>query len=584
MGKTLRCSVPLGRYSATIGAMLRERRERFRGLPAFTEKEGGGERCLLWEELYDQVSRAGESLLRLGLRPGEAAAIYSRNRGDMLLFELAAMSVGAVACPIFAGYPAEPLDYLLGHSGARFLAVSDEGRLSRVLSTSAAKNLEQVFVMDSFDPEAEGATGPRLRPFSELFARPAGAAFEKASRATRALDPALLMYTSGTSGRPKGVLLSHRNILSQRKAMQLLWKLEPGGRVLSYLPWHHSFGGIFELFGALYAGAHLTLDDSYGKDARLLIENFKRVKPTIYFSVPRIHQALVEESRSSPEAEREIFHPQLQFVFTAAAALPKHVAEAYEKKGVPVVEGWGLTETSPCVTVTRFGQRRRPGLVGLPIPGVSVRIAEDGEILAKGPNVMLRYYKAPELTAQAFTPDGWFRTGDYGELAEDGLVLKCRVDGMFKLTNGEIVIAQAVESALSSSPLVQFAIAVGSGRDYVAVLVFPNCGAFAEAARRRGLRPPAAAPWQDETLRGLLKEELAKAALAIPEKYARPKAAIVAGGEPGLENGQLTPTLKLVRSKILKDYAAEIEALYASRANGGAAAQARSAAREVVWI
>lgn len=557
MRGTLRCDVKLGRYPASVGAMLLDRRRRLAERPALSEKTLAGERTLRWSELYGRVAQAGESLLRLGFRKGEVAAVYSRNRGDMLVYELAAMSVGGVACPIFAGYPAEPLDYILGHSGARFLAVSDEARLLRALSTPAARGLERVFVMDPFAADASGKRGPRLSPFSELEGSGPTPAFERASRGIRAADPALLMYTSGTSGRPKGVLLCHRNILSQRRAIELLWKLEPGGRVLSYLPWHHSFGGIFELFGALYSGAHLTLDDSYGKDIRVLIENFRRVKPTMYFSVPRIHQALVEESRRSREAEREIFHPELRFVFTAAAALPKHVADAYEAKGVPVVEGWGLTETSPCVTVTRFGEERKPGLVGLPIPGVAVRIAEDGEILVKGPNVMLGYYKDPERTAESFTPDGWLRTGDYGELGEKGLVLKCRLDGKFKLSNGEMVISQAVENALAASPLVQFAVVVGSGRDYVGALVFANRPALAEASRRRGLDPDA-----------LLNEELRSASQAIEEPYARPKAAIVANGEPGLENGQLTPSMKLVRSKILKDYAAEIEALYAPDGNG----------------
>ena len=557
MQRTLRSRVELGRYPASIAVMLRERCERFRGMPVLSDKGAGGGRTLLWEDLYEQVSQVGESLLRLGLGKGEVAAICSRNRSEMLVFELAVMSVGAVACPIFAGYPVEPLDYILGHSGARFLAVSDAERLGVVLSTRAARGLKRIFVMDGFRRSARKKAGPRVSAFSALVSGGPTPAFKRAARRARPLDPALLMYTSGTSGRPKGVLLSHRNILSQRRALDLLWKLKPGGRVLSYLPWHHSFGGIFELFGALYSGAHLVLDDSYGKDVRALIENFKRVKPTIYFSVPRIHQALVEESRRFKDAERDIFHPDLRFVFTAAAALPKHVADAYEKKGVPVVEGWGLTETSPCVTVTRFNCRRLPGAVGAPIPGVAVRIASDGEILVKGPNVMLGYYKDPERTARVFTPDGWLRTGDYGEIRDRGLVIKCRVDGMFKLSNGEMVISQNVENALAESPLVQYAIVVGGGHDYVGALVFPNPAAVAEAARSRGM--PA---------RELLQEELAKASRAIVEKYARPKAAVLIHGVPSLANGQLTPTMKLVRSKILADYAREIEAMFASGDNG----------------
>lgn len=565
MRRILRSRVKLGRYPASIGMMLRERRDRFRGMPVLSEKAEGGRLTLLWDDLYLQVAQVGESLLRLGLAKGEVAAICSRNRGEMLVFELAAMSVGAVACPIFSGYPSEPLDYILEHSGARFLAVSDAERLGVVLSTRAARGLERVFVMDRLP---ERPADPRVSAFSTLLGGALSPSFERALRNVRPLDAALLMYTSGTSGRPKGVLLSHRNILSQRRALELLWKLKPGGRILSYLPWHHSFGGIFELFGALYSGAHITLDDGYGKDIRVLIDNFKQVRPTMFFSVPRIHQALVEESRRSRRAERDIFHPELRFVFTAAAALPKHVAEVYQRKGVPVVEGWGLTETSPCVTVTRFDQDRRPFAVGLPIPGAAVRIAEDGEILVKGPNVMLGYFKDPERTARALTRDRWLRTGDYGEIRDHGLVLKCRVDGMFKLSNGEMVIAQNVESALAESPLVQYAIVVGGGRDYVGALVFPNPQAVAEAARRRGLSVDARSLFDDERVRGLLKEELVEASRAIVEKYARPKAAVLALGAPSLANGQLTPTMKIVRSKVLADYAGEIEAMFAPGGGG----------------
>ncbi|HAZ09356.1 MAG TPA: hypothetical protein DCZ01_12750 [Elusimicrobia bacterium] len=568
MRRTLRSRVKLGRYPASIGMMLRERRERFRGMPALSEKGAGGMRTLLWEDLCLQVAQVGESLLRLGLGKGEVAAICSRNRSEMLVFELAAMSVGAVACPIFAGYSGEPLDYILEHSGARFLAVCDTQRLGVVLSTRAARNLERVFLMDPLRCPKPEKAGPRVSAFATLLGGASLSSFERALSKVRPLDPALLMYTSGTSGRPKGVLLSHRNILSQRRALDLLWKIKPGGRILSYLPWHHSFGGIFELFGALYSGTHITLDDSYGKDIGVLIENFKKVRPTIFFSVPRIHQALIEESRRSRQAERDIFHPELRFVFTAAAALPKHVAEVYQRKGVPVVEGWGLTETSPCVTVTRFDQDRRPFAVGLPIPGVTVRVAKDGEILVKGPNVMLGYYRDPERNARAFTRDGWLRTGDYGEIRGHGLVLKCRVDGMFKLTNGEMVIAQNVESALAESPLVQYAIVVGGGRDYVGALVFPNPEAVAEAARRRGLSVSAGSLLADERVRELIKAELVDASRAIVEKYARPKAAVLVGGVPCLANGQLTPTMKLVRSRILADYAPEIEAMFAPSDNG----------------
>src|ERR1035437_7723660 len=168
MKRTLRSRVKLGRYPASIGMMLRDRRERFAGMPVLSEKALGGRRTMLWADLYLQVAQVGASLLRLGLGKGEVAAIYSRNRSEMVVFELAAMSVGAIACPIFAGYPSEPLDYILEHSGARFLAVSDAERLGMVLSTRAARGLERIFVMDRFRPSKSKKAGPRVSAFATL--------------------------------------------------------------------------------------------------------------------------------------------------------------------------------------------------------------------------------------------------------------------------------------------------------------------------------------------------------------------------------------------------------------------------------
>ncbi len=593
MKKTLRSDKKLGRLHRSVGEMLRDRRRRFRDLPAYQEKKGGSDdyTTRTWDEFFADISRVGASLIKLGIEKGDVLAIYSRNREEMLVFELAAMSINAIACPIFSEYPANQLDYVLEHSGAKFLAVSDEPHLRVVRACGAHRKIEGIFVMDAFR-----AMGPKAVPFDRLYRicgesesmrggpnpcpeSPCGCLelFEKRLKAARPDDPCLLMYTSGTTGRPKGALLSHRNILSQRKAIELLWKLKPGGRVLAYLPWHHSFGGIFELFGAIYSGACLTRDESYGKDLKLLVENYKRVKPTIYFSVPRIHQALVEEAKRSKKAERDIFHTELKFVFTAAAALPKHVSDYFEKKKIPVVEGWGLTETSPCVTVTPFKWKRSTGAVGRPLPGVAVRIAGDGEILVKGPNVMLRYHNDPKRSANVLC-GGWFHTGDYGEIRNGGLVLKCRIDGMFKLTNGEMVISQNIENTLVACPLIQYAVVVGSGRDFVGALIFPNLRALAAAARRRGIRVSGnGGLLKNARIVSLLTDEVRKASLTVGEKYARPKAFVLVSEEPSLANGELTPTMKVVKSKVLENYAGDIEAIF--RTSSGDRKQKRPVVR-----
>jgi long-subunit acyl-CoA synthetase (AMP-forming) len=164
--------------------------------------------------------------------------------------------------------------------------------------------------------------------------------------------PALMMYTSGTSGPLKGVLLSHDNILSQQRALSAIWDVTPDDRFLSYLPWHHSFGGIFEKYTALYHGAALCIDESLGKDFAVLLRNWNDVQPTIYFSVPKIYQQLVVHAQAHPDDEGRIFHEGLRFVFTAAAPLPATISAFFAAKGIPVLEGWGLTETSPCCRLT----------------------------------------------------------------------------------------------------------------------------------------------------------------------------------------------------------------------------------------
>ncbi|MBI4676299.1 MAG: AMP-binding protein [Elusimicrobia bacterium] len=569
MANTLRCPGTLGPLTPTVGAMLSERRGMFRGLPAYRERRGGVYQTLMWPDFYEAVARVGTALAGWGAAKGDVVATYTRNREEMLLIELAAMSIGAVAAPVFAGYPAPQLDYILEHSGARMLLASDGPHLDAVLSTKASRRLKRIFVADPC-----ASRDGRVASFETLMSAGARArrqgkgAFERRLKAVGPNDACLLMYTSGTTGRPKGVLLSHRNILAQRKAMHLLWKLKPGGRFLSYLPWHHSFGGIFELFCALYTGACLTLDESYGRDVPLLIENFKRVRPTVYFSVPSIYQALVDEARRSAKAERAIFHPELQFVFTAAAPLPRHLSDYFEAKRIPVVEGWGLTETSPCLTATRVRVKRRQGAVGWPIPGVELKLAEDGEILVRGPHVMLGYHKDPALTARVITAAGWLHTGDFGEFSGHGLVLKCRRDGMFKLTTGQMVISNTVENALVASPLIRHAVAVG--RDFVGALIFPD---FQALERHAGVKRGASASngrlLKDARVRRLLRKALDAAAQSVPEKYARPRAFVLAPRELSLAQGELTPTMKVVRSRVVANFSAHVDAMFRRRASGG---------------
>ncbi|MBI6546707.1 MAG: AMP-binding protein, partial [Cyanobacteria bacterium NC_groundwater_1444_Ag_S-0.65um_54_12] len=396
-GTYLSSPIPLGEVESSIGTMLQARALAFGDRIACKERKKYGQYVSLdWPELMQRVRRSGTALLALGVAKGDRLAVYSRNTEEMLCWELAVMSIGAISVPIFSRYSAEQVNYLLEHSAARMILVPDDEQAQKVKQTAYYQQLERIFMVET--PAVQPADS-RYMAFSELLASAETAAFATAVHEVQPTDPCLIMYTSGTTGLPKGVVLTHRNLLSQQKALTLLWRIKAGDVFLSYLPWHHSFGGLFERFTALCSGALLCLDDSYGRDIARMIHNWQEIKPTHFFSVPKIFNALVTEARLDPRIDRVLFHPGLKFVFTAAAPLPADCSDYFANKGIPVLEGWGLTETSPCVTLTAPDMERLSSIVGRPIPGVEVLVAENSEILVRGPNVMSGYYQDPERTA-----------------------------------------------------------------------------------------------------------------------------------------------------------------------------------------
>jgi long-subunit acyl-CoA synthetase (AMP-forming) len=373
-----------------------------------------------------------------------------------------------------------------------------------------------------------------------------------------------IQYTSGTTGNPKGVMLTHRNIMSQRKGMSQVWQIAPRSRFLSYLPWHHSFGGLFERFAALYHGATIHLEDSFGKDIKRLLQNWADVMPTQFFSVPKIYIALVTEARASQEIHNLIFHPELKFVFTAAAPLPKDCGEYFKANNVPVVEGWGLTETSPLITFTTLGKERKEGCVGEPIAGCELLITDNDEILFKGPNLMKGYFKDEERTNRSIDKLGWFHTGDLGELCGEGLKITCRVDDLFKLSNGEKISSMLIENRMTiTSQLVQHALAVGSGENFVGALVFLNMPAINRWAASKGLTLPTG--WdlsRNREIQELVAAEIANNMADFQPKYMRVKAFVIAPSDLSLDAGELTPTMKVIRHRVLDKYKDWVEAIF----------------------
>jgi len=546
--KQLDSAHKLGDIIPNIATLLNQNVKRFENKIVYQEKNKAGiYEGIAWKDFYNNIQNIAYNLHLAGFQKGEKIVVFSRNCLEMLQLELAVMAYGGIVVPIFANFKKDTAELLINHSQATWLAVQGETQLVNLGTDLKLKNIY------SFT-EIKDERFPNLKSFNELLVqRP-----ENSSIFDDTIIPetiCLNMYTSGTMGVPKCVQLMHKNILSQQAALSIVWDVTPDDRFLSYLPWHHSFGGIFELFTALYNGATFYLESSYGRDANQIFENWKLVKPTIFFSVPKVYQSLYDLTRESKEAEDIFFNSGLKFIFTAAATLPEKLSNEFEKRGITVIEGWGLTETSPCCTLTDPKLKRETGVVGKPIPGVSVRIADDEEIQVKGPNIMVNYFDNDEANKNVFTEDGWYRTGDVGEITENGLKLISRKDRIFKLSNGEKVIPTDLEKAIElKCHYVQYAVVSGSGEEHPVALIFPNKKLLERPDYELSPEEGCFCPRSLNELGRCLTGCLHLANESIGQKFAKVKSAAIILDELSLDNNTLTPSMKVAPKNVVERY------------------------------
>lgn len=400
-----------------------------------------GSRCWTWGELEAGADRLAGALA--GQVPaGAAVALLGGNSTAHLLLELAVWRLGALACPLWIGLGETVLADLLADLRP-VVALISEGAQAALCG--------------------EGCRVLRPGELLALAARPGPGA----SRPVASDQACLLLHSSGSTGIPKGVRLSHGNLCSQQAAYAWLWP-EVGleDRFCAHLPWHHSYGALAERLWALARGARLVLVPGGGRDRAALAACLRRVRPTVFMSVPRLHAEVAAARLLDPAC--------LRFTFTAGAPLPSAVEAAYAAQGLALREGWGCSETSPSACITRAGTPRQPGLVGPPIPGVAVGVADDGRVLVRGPNVMLGYRGGPPT-------DGTFDSGDLGEWTPHGLRLLGRADGQLKAGNGEKLQAEAVERYLAACPGLR-SVQVCLGADGALVAVCEPLPGFVPAA------------------------------------------------------------------------------------------------------
>jgi long-chain acyl-CoA synthetase len=568
---------------------------------------------LSWRALGEEVREVALGLIALGRRPGDAVGLLSQTRGEWVRADFAILSMGGITIPVYPTYPPETLAYIARDSETRTLFVEDEQQLRKALAAVAEMpSLETVVVMHgSSEAAAQAAAGgSRLRVLDWEALRALGrgshltGALERRLEVVKPGDIATIVYTSGTTGPPKGVVQTHANHLAALDMIARTAGVREGDVHLLFLPLAHSFA---RMEGFL--GIRLGLTTAFAESIERLPENLREVSPDFLCSVPRVFEKVYAKILSgvaaAPPLRQRIFHwalsvgrrasrlaregralpaglraqkaiadrlvfaklraalgGRLRFCVSGGAPLAPEIAEFFHAAGILILEGYGLTETCPILASNHPGAFRF-GTVGRPFPGVEVKIAEDGEIVVRGPNIAQGYYRKREETAAVFGPEGWFHTGDVGEIDREGFLrITDRKKDLIKTSGGSYVAPQHIENLLKGDPFVSQALVEGDRRPYPVALITLNPDELAKLARERGVgdKPPAELVRHPAIMERVRRTvDGVNAHLA---SYAQVKRFAVLPDDFTQDGGELTPTLKVKRRDVRAKYADLLESLY----------------------
>jgi len=566
-------------------------------------KVGGRYVPISTRDFAARVRRLAKALERAGVKPGDRVAQMSENGPHWALVDFASLALGAVHVPIYPTLLPEGAAYVARDSGAKILFVQGEERLAGMLAVRAQMpTVERVVAIG-----ARGG-GPGVEELEAFEASGEGVTDEEFSgwlKRARPDDLATLIYTSGTTGDPKGVMLTHGNLTSYVLASAQALQLEPGWTALSFLPLAHSFERTVS-----YIYFYLGITVAYAESVATVAQNLQEVRPHVFVSVPRVYEKVMarayENARAAGGLKHAIFHwavkvgranlenrlmerpaglklriadklvfskirarlgGRFELAASGGAPLARDVAEFFWGAGVRIFEGYGLTETSPVLTVNR--QRRvRLGSVGQVVEGVEIRIAEDGEILARGPNIMKGYFGKPDATAEVIDRDGWFHTGDIGHVDEDGfVVITDRKKEIIVNAYGKNIAPAPIENSLKASRWISQAVVVGDRRQFLCALIVPDFEALAPWAAAHGLSGTNEELVAGAQVRALIAAEVEKVNERLA-RYEQIRSWDLLPAEFTLEGGELTPTMKVKRRVINVKYRAALDRLYAEAEAG----------------
>jgi len=594
--------------SETLATMFWSRVDKSADRPAQMSKRHEAWITLTWREVGEVVRELALGLIALGRQPRDTVALLSTSRAEWVQADFAIFSAGCITVPVYPTYPPDLIAYVLNDSGARTIIVEDPGQLAKVLEArEKTPGLQQIIVMTGYEatqPPKMVMTWEMLRRLGRDNATRHASTLTERLAATKPADLASIVYTSGTTGPPKGVMQTHGNHLAAQRNSESAAPCEEGWVHLLFLPLAHSFARL-ESFLGVYRG----LCTAFAENLDKVGDNLKEVRPHFICSVPRVFEKVYAKILSGVEAgspaKKKVFHwaigvgrevsrhqqrgqplpaglrvkraiahtlvfsklhaalgGRLQWAISGGAPLSRDIAEFFHSAGILILEGYGLTETCPAATFNR-PTRFKFGSVGQALDNVDIKIAADGEILIRGANVARGYLKQPEATAEVFEPSGWFHSGDIGRLDEDGfLFITDRKKDLIVTAGGMNIAPQNIENMLKADPFISQAMVYGDRKPYPVALITVNADELAKFAREQGILAT------DPEVVVKHPKVVERVGRTVEEKnsqlqsYAKIKKFTVLPVDFSQEGGELTPTLKVKRKIVSNKYLTTIEELY----------------------
>ena len=589
--------------AATIPELFAERVRRSPNKTAYSQFDSTRNKWLhsTWQEMSESVMQWRNAAAGEGFKVGERAAIRVSNSKEWVIFDQVALAQGLVVVPVYVEDRPDNIAYILAHTQARWLVLEEYTQwLEMEAEIPSLTALKRVIIVND-NPEIENCTDERVMSLHRWLA--SAPALQPQALAIKSGDLATIVYTSGTTGKPKGVMLSHSNMLLNAYAGLQSLSVYQSDRFISFLPLSHMFERTVGYYLTMMAGAEVAFNRSMPD----LLDDIATVKPTIMVTVPRIFERVYakiktqldegsglkkwlfeqtvavgwhcfehQQGRATWHIKQcfwrplnalvankvvQLFGGQLRFAASGGARLSPNLSKVFIGLGIRILQGYGLTESSPILTVNTLS-RNKPSSIGLPLQGVTLRLGDNNELQAQGHCIMMGYWDNPQATAEVIDSEGWLMTGDVADIADDGFItITGRIKEIIVLANGEKMPPADMEAAIIDNPLFEQAMVIGEGRAYLTALVVLNSELWHKAAIALDVDADDKKTLEDPQVKQFMLDKIAQQLTQFPG-YAFIRQITLSNDVWSVSDGAITPTLKLKRAVLMQRFETDIELMY----------------------